>query len=366
MMNFGTLPKAAAILAAGLVAVAATAQPGAQRAAQGPAMQPAPAGPRLDIPQDVNFVGSPQNRNVARATAIVNEEIITRSDIDQRLALLMVGQKAQLPENELEAARAQILRTLIDEALQIPGGPRARHQDREPRHRRGIRQDRQRNGQNARDFAKFLTSIGSSERSLRRQILGEIAWDSLLQRITRVSVTDEEVKETLERLNASRGSREYRVVEIFLRSTPGAEAQTRAEAERAVQQIRAGAPFAAVARQISDATTAALGGDLGWTRLEQLPPELASVVHRDAGRRDQRALPGRGRLFHRRPTGFPPGADGRSARCAAQPDADDHRAALRYHRAAGAPARRAAGPRHPGDGRMRSRGPKPPRRSGPS
>ena len=36
--------------------------------------------------------------------------------------------------------------------------------------------------------------------------------------------------------------------------------------------------FQAYARQFSEASTAALGGDLGWVRAAQLPPELAALV----------------------------------------------------------------------------------------
>jgi peptidyl-prolyl cis-trans isomerase SurA len=274
MMRFGTIRKVAGLLATSLIAVAAAAQPGG---GQGSA-QPAPAAPRLNIPQDINFGNMQQARRVARATAIVNDEIITQTDIDQRLALLLVGQRAQLPEAEMEAARAQILRGLIDEALQIQAARERKIEVERAALDREYARIAQQNGHTARDFGKFLTSIGSSERSLRRQILGELSWDELLQRITRVSVTNEEVKETLDRLSASRGTREYRVVEIFIKAEPGAEPQARAEAERVVQQIRGGAQFTLVARQVSDASTAAVGGDLGWTRIDQLPTELASVV----------------------------------------------------------------------------------------
>jgi len=93
-----------------------------------------------------------------------------------------------------------------------------------------------------------------------------------------VSVGQEEVQAIIDRLNASRGTAEYRVAEIFLSATPETAAEARANATRIVQQIRAGANFQAYARQFSEASTAALGGELGWVRAEQLPPELARAV----------------------------------------------------------------------------------------
>ena len=44
------------------------------------------------------------------------------------------------------------------------------------------------------------------------------------------------------------------------------------------QQLQQGGSFVAYARQYSEATTAVVGGDLGWVRLGQLPPQLAAAA----------------------------------------------------------------------------------------
>ena len=49
-------------------------------------------------------------------------------------------------------------------------------------------------------------------------------------------------------------------------------------AKRIVEQLRQGGSFVAYARQFSEASTAAVGGDLGWVRLAQLPGELATAA----------------------------------------------------------------------------------------
>ena len=51
-------------------------------------------------------------------------------------------------------------------------------------------------------------------------------------------------------------------------------------AERLTQEMRRGARFSAVARQFSQSATAAVGGDMGWLRPDQLPTELAKAVAR--------------------------------------------------------------------------------------
>ena len=82
----------------------------------------------------------------------------------------------------------------------------------------------------------------------------------------------------IERLNAAKGTQEYRIAEIFLSATPETAPEAQANAQRIVDQLRQGASFLAYARQFSEASTAAVGGDLGWVRAEQLPDPLAEAA----------------------------------------------------------------------------------------
>ena len=265
-MKLGRFPRAALVLAASLLSVVAAAQSG-------------PGSSGLNIPGNVQFVGK-QEPGIRKATAIVNGEVITESDIDHRLALLLGPNRGQLSPQELQQARAQVLRGLIDETLQIQAAAQQdiTVEDREvDRYYATMAQE---NNQTPANFATYLRGIGSSERSLKRQIRGSLAWQGLRSRWVEqfVSVGEEEVQERVRLLNESRGTVEYRVAEIFISATPETAAETRANIQRLIQQIRGGAPFQAVARQFSEASTAALGGDLGWVRAGQLPPELSGPI----------------------------------------------------------------------------------------
>jgi peptidyl-prolyl cis-trans isomerase SurA len=79
-------------------------------------------------------------------------------------------------------------------------------------------------------------------------------------------------------MNASKGTEEYKVGEIFLSATPASTPQVMANANQIIEQLRQGASFVGYARQYSEASTAAVGGDLGWVRPAQLPDQLAEVV----------------------------------------------------------------------------------------
>lgn len=270
-MKLGTFPRAMVALAASAASVMAAAQATGQA--------PAPTTGGLNIPLNPQFVGR-ADPSVRKATAIVNGEVITETDIDQRLALVIASSNVRIPEQEMLRVRAQILRNLIDETLQIQAAAQRDITVEPAEVETALARVAERSGQTRQVFADHLRSLGSSERALRRQIQAEIAWSRLQGRYIApfVNVSDEEVQSVIERLNASRGAREFRIGEIFLSATPENAAEVQANAARIVEQIRAGASFQAYARQFSEASTAAVGGDLGWIRPEQLPDTLAQAL----------------------------------------------------------------------------------------
>jgi peptidyl-prolyl cis-trans isomerase SurA len=272
-----------AAVAVAIVAVAgsAAAQGGAAQGGAAPAAaaQAPNSASALRLPNEVQVFGT-RLPSVVKATAIVNGEVITQTDVDHRLQLLALA-NGSMPEGEqLEQLRQQVLRNLIDETLQIQAAKNAEITISERDIDRAVARVAEGVKRTPEQLAEYLKSSNSSIRSIRRQIHGELAWQRLLRAkvSNTVSVGDDEVKQVLERMNASKGTQEYRVGEIFIAGTQGTMTQAMANANQILSQLKQGASFAGYARQYSEASTAAVGGDLGWVRPEQLPEPIAAVL----------------------------------------------------------------------------------------
>ncbi|WP_414719696.1 peptidylprolyl isomerase [Tsuneonella suprasediminis] len=234
----------------------------------------------LDLPANISLLGN-SNPNERKPTAVVNGQVITGTDVDQRVALVVAANKGKISEEEMQRLRAQVLRNLIDETLEIQAAKAQEIEVSAAQVDETYKRVAQQNfGQSPAALDAHLESIGSSPASLKRQILGEMAWQQLLRRNVSpfVNVSSEEVNEMLARLNASRGTEEYRLGEIYMAATPTTQAQVEANMRKIIEQLRSGGSFVAYARQFSEASTAAVGGDLGFVRLETLPAELAAAA----------------------------------------------------------------------------------------
>ena len=231
----------------------------------------------LKLPQNPEVFGNAMP-SVVKATAIVNGDVITQTDIEQRLQLLVIANGGQIPPEERERVSQQVLRNLIDETLEIQAAKQEKIDIKPSDIDKTLVRVAQNVKQSPDQLAAYLDAHGSNIKSMRRQIEGEIAWQRLQHAKIEVSVGDDEVKAVLDKLNASKGTEEYRVGEIFLSATPATQSQTLDNANKILAQLRQGASFAGYARQYSEASTAAVGGDLGWVRPEQLPAPLATAL----------------------------------------------------------------------------------------
>ena len=269
MVRFGRwLPLFLALALAG-TASAQTTPPRGSKAAAAAARQPAPAPPQGGTPPEM------------RIAAVVNDQVISVLDLVSRVRMVMVSSNLADTEETRNKLASQVLRTLIDEKLQLQEAKRESITATEEEVSNGLQQIEKQNNMKTGQLEQFLQSRGIDKSALVDQLTSAIVWAKLVRRKASqtTEVSDEEVDEALKRAKEHANEPQSRVAEIFLAvDNPAQDQEVRQLAERLTQQMRQGARFSAVAQQFSQSATAAVGGDMGWVRPDQLAPELGKAV----------------------------------------------------------------------------------------
>ncbi|MBL8531213.1 MAG: peptidylprolyl isomerase [Hyphomonadaceae bacterium] len=215
--------------------------------------------------------------------AIVNDRVISTYDVRQRAHLLLVSAGIQATPEMLQRARAQALRDLVDERLQMEEAQRFNVNVTSSSVDQRINDIARGNNTSVEALAQALAAGGTSLTSLRQQIEAEIAWQRIINGLygSRVRVSEVEIRETQERIAANATRPNYLISEIFLPANSEQEfAEMEAGARRLIEEMQRGAPFPLVARQFSQSPSAAAGGDIGWIADRELAPELQPVAER--------------------------------------------------------------------------------------
>lgn len=220
---------------------------------------------------------------VEGVAAVVNDDIISTYDVRQRGLLLLASNGIEPTPENLERARAQALRDLVDERLQMQEAGEFEIVISDDTIDRQIEEIARANQMTADQFAQQLAAAGIGLETLRRQIAAETAWRRLINGRygSRVRISEQRIRDTQQRIASSATRNQYQASEIFLPAVTSAEFQeAEAMAVRLLQEMQRGAPFPLVARQFSAAPSSVTGGDLGWVEAGELRPELQAALDR--------------------------------------------------------------------------------------
>ncbi len=276
-----TLPALAVLTVAGLAA------PGPARSQQHHRHKPQPAdattpAPGADLAGPANAPaaaakGQPQDHIIA----VVNGQIITRRDVEDRGRLFALSTGLPMNDEVLNRLRPQITRQLIDEKLRM--------QEIQQRHinipidqiANSITDIEKRNNMPSNALRDRLGQDGVAMTTLIDQIRVQLAWTGVLreQLGDRARVSSADIRQRQDSLRHEAGEPEYQISEIFV---PVEDPKNSADALRfattIIQQLREGAPFPIVAAQFSQSQTALDGGSVGWVQADNLDPGVVAVA----------------------------------------------------------------------------------------
>jgi peptidyl-prolyl cis-trans isomerase SurA len=214
--------------------------------------------------------------------AVVNDALISKADVEARLKLTLLNSNTPTDPEAQAHLEQQVLHQLIDETLETQEAKRekidvdqnaveAQYNDLEARNKMAPGM-----------LDKFLAQHGVSKQQLLDQIAVRYLWGNVVRDRygPELIVGEDEVNEKIKELQAHINEPANHIAEIFLPvSDPSQDAQVAAGAQHLVDQIKNGASFPDLARQFSQASSAAAGGDLGWVAPGTLPPDLEKIVN---------------------------------------------------------------------------------------
>ncbi len=212
--------------------------------------------------------------------AVVNTDVITMKELDERLSLVeqrMKRQNMQPPSREV--LQKQLLERLIVNRAQMQLARESGIRIDDIMLDRAIARIAEQNGATVQALRDQLERDGISFARFREEIREEITLQRLREREVdnRLQITESEVDNFLAANGGQPGGgqQELNIAQILVRVPENASPQQIAErkkrADQAVEQLKAGADFAKVAASFSDAGDALTGGDLGWRSPSRLP-----------------------------------------------------------------------------------------------
>ena len=219
--------------------------------------------------------------------AVVNQELVTATEIEQRLARLRDnaargGQR--LPPDS--ALRKQVLDALIDERAQMAyareNGPRIDEAELDRALANVAAQNKVTMAQMREQLAREGITVANFRKSVRDQMLVERVREREVQ--SRIRITDADVDALLARQRADNAaSPSYNLAQILIPVPEGASeadiARLKGVAEAALARIQAGDVFATVASElVSDERNKATGGELGMRSADRLPDAFIEHV----------------------------------------------------------------------------------------
>lgn len=224
----------------------------------------------------------PQFRLVEGVLATVNDELITSYDLRQRMLLIIATSQLEPTEENLPAIQQQAMRMLIDQRLQNQEMARYELEIPDEDVESEIAVNAQQMGMTAEQYYEALERAGVRRETLREQLRTDIGWGALVsgRYRDRARVGDDQVDATLARITAAAAGPRWLVGEIYIDAAQvgGMDVAMQGANQLVDQILNNNAPFQAVARQFSQAPSAASGGDGGWIAQGEAPAAVERVL----------------------------------------------------------------------------------------
>jgi parvulin-like peptidyl-prolyl isomerase len=228
--------------------------------------------------------------HLERVVAIVNDSIILQSELDARLQPVL--QEAQQIPDENERKRriakltGQVLDEMVNEELIVQAAEQSKIEVDSSEVQAALDEIKQQNNLDDAGLQQALVQQGYSMQNykadLRRQLLRFRAVNTIVS--PKVNITEEDIRARYDQMQRrSEQVSAVRISDILIKlpdhPTEQQITDAKAKATSALERVKAGEDFAAVAKDVSDDdSTKASGGELGWFERGSVNPDWEGIV----------------------------------------------------------------------------------------
>lgn len=226
------------------------------------------------------FIGSPVMAQDFGIAAIVNDNIISKLQVQERLQLVIATTGLSDAPETRKRLLPQIIRSLIDESLQLQAAKQNNIRVSEDEVDKAVGDIEKQRGKPEGSLVTYLTSQGVNPATFREQVRAQIAWNKLVSRRIggKVAVSSEEIRREAElEKNTEKTKDEARISGFLLPvDKPENEAKTKALAEKLKGEIDNGASFDAIASQLGVGARGLLKDS--WVDMNLLDTAIATKI----------------------------------------------------------------------------------------
>jgi len=229
----------------------------------------------------VNFNENLKSQDIQAIAVIVNDEVISRYDVNQRVRLILVTSGIPATEENVKRIEEQAIKALIDEKIQIQEAIKLEVPESPDEINLMLENIARGNQTTAEGILESITSQGVNSETLLSQIKSELLWNKIVRGrfSSYINISDEEVNIIYDRTIQNINNSQYDISEIFIGFENESEEKDAKElTERLTEQLKNEIAFEPVAQQFSQAPSSGQGGFIGWVSEGQLDPDIISNI----------------------------------------------------------------------------------------